>query len=322
VTAGAAFQDALNQINPGKDSSGKVIYVKRSVTFGQWPTVQQAYEAFENAVAAVTTDLKNEDADVCDHATVLEPAIGVAVDAFAPAKKAYAALLVHATETDNVVRFTTPLESTSNYEATVKPTYGGGDTNAVTSTVHLSAGHQLLTASAGVLVTQLPAPSYTSKTVPSAMSGSTTQNVLGIDYGHGPRPALVALLNFHPPVYWLDRKQIGVGLSAGPVFDVSNGKADTSHFGFFAGPSIRLGEYVYLTPGIHVGEFADLPQGYIAAGQVIPPNTGTPVGTKRYTARFAFGITIKVRSILEAATKTTTSTKTQASPQSSGPSKP
>ena len=83
----------------------------------------------------VTTDLKNEHADVCEKDSVLAPAISVTVDSFEPAKKAYAGLLVHASETDSTVRFTTPLESTSNYDATVKPTYGGGDTNAVPKTV-------------------------------------------------------------------------------------------------------------------------------------------------------------------------------------------
>jgi hypothetical protein len=322
VNAGAALQDALTQIDPGKDSNGKTIYVERSITIGRWPNIQHAYGTFEDAVATLVADLQSQHAGDCDKERVLARAIAVAVDSFGPAKKAYTALLVHASETDATVRFTTPLESTSNYDATVKPTYGGGDTNAVTKTVRFSAGHQLLTASAGILITELPARSYSSKTAPAGTNNSTTQNVLGIDYGRGPRPALAALLNFHPPVSWLDRKQFGIGLSGGPVFDVSNGKADTSRFGFFGGVSLRLGEYVYLTPGVHVGEFADFPQGFTAPGQIIPPNFGTPAGVKRYTARFAFGVTIKLRSILEAPTKAPADTAASGAKTGSAGGKP
>jgi hypothetical protein len=298
VQFGAAFEDALKLLLPDKDDNGKFKYVERQITIGLRPNVAKTYGRFEDAVVEIIKDLNNDDADVCTDDT-LSQAEAIVVDLFGPAKKAYGTMLSHAEEEDSMVRFAIPLESTFNYDATTKPTYSGGDTNADVKAVHLAAGHSLLTASAGVLITQLPARSYLSVTAPTTNNNSTTENVLSVDYGRGPRPAFAVLLNFHPPVSWLDKPQFGFALSAGPVFDISNGKADTSRFGFFAGPSIRFGEHVYLTPGIHVGEFADFPQGFTAPGQVIPANTGVPGGVKRYTARFALGLTIKVRSILE-----------------------
>jgi hypothetical protein len=65
-------------------------------------------------------------------------------------------------------------------------------------------------------------------------------------------------------------------------------------------------------------EFADFPQGFTQAGQVIPPNTGTPTATKRYTARFAFAITFKVKDLGSTNSKNVTdnSTKEQKTPSS------
>jgi hypothetical protein len=134
---------------------------------------------------------------------------------------------------------------------------------------------------------------------------------LRVDYGAGIRPALVALLTGNIP--HLNTKNYGLGVSGGLVFDVSNGKADTSRFGFFGGPSVRLTPWIYLTPGVHFGEFADFPQGFTHPGQVIPANTGTPTPTKRYTGRFAFSITFKIKDL-----GATTPSTTQAKPQQGG----
>jgi hypothetical protein len=77
----------------------------------------------------------------------------------------------------------------------------------------------------------------------------------------------------------------------------SSGKADTSRFGFFGGPSLRVTPWIFLTPGVHLGEFAGFPQGFNRPGQVIPANTGTPIPTKRFTGKFAFSITFKIRDL-------------------------
>jgi hypothetical protein len=137
----------------------------------------------------------------------------------------------------------------------------------------------------------LHARSYSSVTAPDPADPTKTNNVLSVDGGGGARPALAALLNYHIPS--LSTRRVGLAVSAGPLFDIANGKADTSHFGFFGGPSLHLWNRLYLTPGIHFGEFADLPLGFSQAGQPIPTGMGTPAARKRYTAHFAFGITFK-----------------------------
>jgi hypothetical protein len=151
-----------------------------------------------------------------------------------------------------------------------------------------------LTISGGFLLTTLQARSYSSRTAPDPTAPTTkTVNVLGVDYSSGVRPALTALLNYHLPLPYTDWPKGGFALSAGPVIDVSSGKADTSRFGFFGGISAHLWNRFWITPGVHVGEFADTPQGFKGAGDIIPPNIGTPVPVKRYTARFAIAITFQ-----------------------------
>src|SRR5262249_16266145 len=145
------------------------------------------------------------------------------------------------------------------------------------------------------LITNLPARSYSSVTAPNPADPTTTQNVLSVDNGRGARPALTVLLTGNIPQ--VNSHNFGLGFSAGPVFDISNGKADTSRFGFFVGPSVRLTPWIFLTPGFHFGEFADFPQGFNHPGQVIPANTGTPVPVKRFTGRFAFGVTFKLKDL-------------------------
>jgi hypothetical protein len=66
----------------------------------------------------------------------------------------------------------------------------------------------------------------------------------------------------------------------------------------FAGLSFHLWKYMYLTGGVHIGDFADFPAGFTHAGQDIPASfTGNLTPTTRTTARFAFAITFKGFSI-------------------------
>jgi hypothetical protein len=151
-----------------------------------------------------------------------------------------------------------------------------------------------LTLSGGFLLTTLQARSYSSRTAPDPTAPTTkTVNALGVDYSSGVRPALTALFNYHFPIPYLDFPKGGFALSAGPVIDISNGKADTSRFGFFGGVSTHLWNRFWITPGVHVGEFADTPQGFKGPGDIIPPNSGTPTPVKRFTARFAVAVTFQ-----------------------------
>lgn len=153
------------------------------------------------------------------------------------------------------------------------------------------------------MISELPARSYQSVTVPSGKSTPATQNVLGIDNFSGPRVGVTALLNIYIPDIPLKHgnriplngRNWGLALSGGPTYAVSGNSADTSQWGLLFGPTVHIRNQFFVTPGVNIGQFADFPLGYTRAGQIIPANTGTPNPVKRYTARFAVGVTYKIK---------------------------
>jgi len=222
----------------------------------------------------------------------LGTAIAVILDDYPKTRKDYRALLDRMARPDEQY-LERSLDAYAPADLVLTPSYAG--TALTAKTLHFDASFPILSSSAGFLLTELQARAYSSVTAPDPSDPTKTQNVLKVDDGAGIRPALTVLLTGNvPQVNW---HNVGLGVSAGPVFDISNGKADTSRLGFFGGLSLRLTPWIMLTPGVHVGEYADYPQGFTHAGQVIPPNTGTPNPTKRYTARFAFAITWKIKDL-------------------------
>ena len=174
--------------------------------------------------------------------------------------------------------------------AVVKPSAAPVDTDISPQSFKLTSGRDALSASAGLLLTSLQSRSYTLAATPGG-SGRTLQ----VDGMGSFRPALSALLNYDIP-YLPNYKDIGLAASAGLVLDLANGKADTSNFGFFVGPSVHLFHRFFISPGWHFGQFADYPVGFGQnPNQVITNNNlGTPVPLKRYTGRFAISLTIQV----------------------------
>src|ERR1019366_4945109 len=73
---------------------------------------------------------------------------------------------------------------------------------------------------------------------------------------------------------------------------LGNTSPTVSALGLFFGLSTHLYRSIYLTPGIHIGQFADFPAGFYP-GAVIPNGFGELTPIKRNTARFAIGITFK-----------------------------
>jgi len=286
----ASLSQALSAMVPGKDSSGKVAYVPLQKTSTDWQAVPRIFTEFEQAVAALAVSLPATADTSCD--AVLQQAESIILDDYPKLHAQYQDLASRLSRPD-VVYYERPLENTAPADVVATASYSGA--SAASKTFHLDPSFGILSSSAGFLLTQLQARSYSSATAPDPNDPTKTQNVLKVDYGAGIRPALAVLLTGNIP--HVNTRNYGLGVSAGPVFDVSNGKADTSRFGFFGGLSLRLTPWIYLTPGVHVGEFADFPPGFTHAGQVIPPNTGTPNATKRYTARFAFAITFKLKDL-------------------------
>jgi hypothetical protein len=151
----------------------------------------------------------------------------------------------------------------------------------------------VLRLSAGVLFSQVQDRSYVSRTVPST-SGSGTTNVLGVNGDSSLTPYLIGLLNYRLPIP--DVKDFDFWLASGPTLRVTNSGSNASAFGFFGGVSISLWNRLFITPGIHFGQFAGVPAG-LTIGQTIPPNFGQLQSINRWTARFGFSITYKTLSL-------------------------
>ena len=186
------------------------------------------------------------------------------------------------------------LEETDQTKITVREMFRHQPTTANAVTVNIAPAYPLISASAGALITQVPARSYHNRVAPDPANPTATQTILSVDNTSGTRPALTALLHYNLP--FIQKRRLGLAISGGPVYDISGGKGDTSKLGLFGGVSLRFSEWLYLTPGFHIGEFADFPEG-LRAGQVVPSNISEPVPVKRYTTRFAFGLTFKVKDL-------------------------
>lgn len=276
---------------PGKGSDGKVAYIPVAETRKRWEEIPNAFNSFEEAVRELQKKLPANPNDPCDP-DLLAQAVSIILDDYPRVRKQYEELAERLSRPD-VFYYARRLEATSSADLVATPSYAGVADGS--KTFHFAPSFGILSSSAGFLLTRLPARSYSSVTAPNPADLTQTQNVLSVDFGAGTRPALVVLLTGNPPQ--LNRRNFGLGISAGPVFDIAQGKADTSRFGFFTGASLRITPWVFLTPGIHFGEFADFPAGFTRPGQVIPQNTGTPVPVKRYTGRFAFSFTFKLKDL-------------------------
>jgi hypothetical protein len=284
----AALKPALAGLTPPKDSSGKVQYVPRAVTVSAWAPVPPAFDTLESEVTLLIRGLPQTPIAACE--TQYAQAEAVIVDNYGDLRKRVLTLMANVEQ--KVQYFPAGLENTAPVDVKVTAFYNGQDTSS--KTFHLDPNFAILTSSAGFMVTALSSRSYTSATSPDPADATKTQNVLRVD-GSGVNVAIPVLLNGNLP--GLNSRNYGIGVSAGPVFSIVSGKADTSHFSFFGGISIRVTPHIYLTPGLNVGEFADFPQGFKYPGQVIPANTGTPTPVKRYTARFAFAITYRLKDL-------------------------
>jgi hypothetical protein len=155
--------------------------------------------------------------------------------------------------------------------------------------VDLQPANHRLTLSAGALFSEVQNRSYAVRAIPN---GTGTNNVLAVDGLSRFSPTAAALLNYEIPK--ADWEPFGFAVSTGPVFRLG-GKSDASSFGYFAGISAHLFHRFYVTPGFHLGEFADFPAGFTQPNQVVPSGLGTPTPVKRWTWRFGFALTYKAK---------------------------
>ncbi len=140
------------------------------------------------------------------------------------------------------------------------------------------------------------------------------------------RPTAAILLNYKLP-WWqrLNGEKSSLAISAGPVYrTISSQTGSTStNWGAFAGLSVSLWDRLVLTPGMHVGEFADMPLGFDnSRDRSIPAGIANPItGVNRWTTRFGIGITFQVADFKKAAALATF-TKAPAAPGTPAPTPP
>jgi len=207
---------------------------------------------------------------------------------------------------------TASISPDSNCTFTINETYLGAATSPA-RTVTFIAGQPRMTVTVGPLFSELEDRSYSVVTTPPASGSTTNQTVLQVNGVSKFSPYLAGLLNFAVPVPndWLNGESGGFAISTGPVIRIGS-QTSSSPFGWFAGGSYHLYHLLYVSAGVHIGEFSDFPAGFTANGQPVPPGFPTPVGINRTSARFAFSVSFKA-SDLSALGKTGGSAK-QSSP--------
>jgi hypothetical protein len=196
----------------------------------------------------------------------------------------------------------------ASVKVTVTEKWRNVSVDSQTWVLHFSS---VLNLSGGVLFSTLPDVSYIRRKIPTTdQSGAaTTTEVLGVEGGSRPVPMLLGLLNYRIP--YLDSDKWGLDFSSGPAIRLG-GQSNTNSFGYFVGLSFNLWHRLYITPGVHVGQYADFPAGF-APGTPIPTDFGELVPVKRWTARFAIGITYKTLDLgaLKGQAKPSTPPKTE-----------
>jgi hypothetical protein len=169
-------------------------------------------------------------------------------------------------------------------------------------TANFTPQSNVLTLSLGTLVSEIQQRTYSNSKDPT----NTQQNLLSAGGTGLFTPLGVALLNYQLPWNWADGKNLGLTISSGLVLRLGASTVTSSSLGWFGGPSIHLFHRLFISAGVHVGQFTDFPAG-MHVGSVVPANYGDLTGVNRSTARFAFGVTYQTKQFSTGSTAPTTS---------------
>lgn len=213
------------------------------------------------------------------------------------------------------IDFNVNLEPNQNYQYTIQQSWKGKTVDGATLTWNCGET-DILTLSAGPLITTLPYRTYNQQLVPNP-GGTGTQNVLVVSGTSNVNVLAAALLNYHFPAFPHQPQWTGLALSVGPVYAL-NSAPSVSKLGLFVGGSIQMYRSVFVTPGIHIGEFADFPAGF-HSGSPIPPNFGNLTPVTRNTAHFAIGVTFKTTTFKKSSQNNGAAVQGGATPGGSSP---
>jgi hypothetical protein len=200
-------------------------------------------------------------------------------------------------EGEHAVEIPVVLEPDYNYDFKFVEVWKGLPTQG--GTIKSECGeNDLFSLSLGPVISTLPSRTYSHQKAPVPAGSSTTQDILSVGNNRNINVLGVALLNYHlPRMSWLPR-EMGVALSAGPVYTLGS-TPGVSALGLFLGPTIHVNRSIFLTPGLHIGQFADFPEGFVP-GSIIPDQFGDLHPVTRTTAHFAFGLTYRTASFKKA----------------------
>ena len=188
------------------------------------------------------------------------------------------------------IQFPVTLRPDSDYTLLVTERFKGAATIDGTRSFTFSPASTVLTLSAGFGVTWLEGRAYSARNAPGANPGDATRTLLSVD-GKGQRPALIALLNYQIP--GAATADYGLAIATGPVFAFNSGTRNSSSLGLFAGLSVHLFRRFFISPGLHLGEFADTPLGFKGENDVVPPNFAELMPRKRWQTKFAVMFTFR-----------------------------
>jgi hypothetical protein len=192
------------------------------------------------------------------------------------------------------------LHPDTDYTIVVTEKYKGAITVDGAKNFVVSPASTVLTLSSGFGATWLEGRAYVAASAPGANPGDANRTLLRVD-GTGVRPAVPALLNYQLPIP--TNGDWGFAISSGPVFAFNSGTSNSSSLGVFVGGSVHLLHRFYITPGLHLGEFADYPTGFSEPDQPVPANFGELVPMKRWTMRFALMFTYRTLDLSKAFAK-------------------
>jgi hypothetical protein len=154
--------------------------------------------------------------------------------------------------------------------------------------------NDVVTLSIGTLFSSLPTRTYIHQKA-LVPAGSTNVNDILVVNGDSHENILgTALINVHMPAPERMPDWFGWAISSGLVYRFGD-TPNASALGYFGGLSFHLYRSLFITPGIHVGQFADFPPGF-APGTVIPDQFGDLTPRTRTTAHFGFALTYRTNS--------------------------
>jgi hypothetical protein len=293
-----AVQDALasDKISLKKNDKGLYPGVTRDATEEAWLTVQKA-------VAGLDTSVENLK-KVKSTCTEGQPALVEKLLKEYEALKVKIEAIQKRVNGPREIQVSTTFRPDNDYKITVKERYNGDVTEDGEHSFECKPQSGILTLSAGYLLTTVQDRSYVRRSIPGAADSDPAKVILAVEGTGKFHPTGVALLNYQVP--WVNREDrpFGFTISAGPTIKIGS-NSDTSAFGLFTGISVHLWRRLFLTPGWHLGQFADFPPGFYP-GRVIPDSITELSPVKRWTVRFAFGVSFRAATLANANSSDTT----------------